>query len=102
MLKNTLLLFILIQLVSCNKSQEVLNLEIRNDHEFYYFSNGHLSKDKYAFKTIKKEGKTAGEIIRASDASVWSGIATELKKTIQTKNNVYYVSGTWARFLDNP
>jgi len=85
MLKKALLLLILIQFISCGVSQKVLDLTTKNQQEFYYFSNGHLTKSKYEFKTIKKEGLTAGEIIRASDASVWSGIATMLKNPIQIK-----------------
>jgi len=83
MLKKVALLFIFIQLISCNKSQELINLDTKNDQEFYYFSNGHLTKDKYDFTIIEKEGKTAGEIIRASDASVWTGIATKVKEPIK-------------------
>lgn len=86
MFKKTLILLILVLCYSSAKSQEVLNLSNNNNQEFYYFSNGHLTQENYTFKTIKKEGITAGEIIRASDASVWSGIATELKNPIQISN----------------
>ncbi len=65
---------------------KVINLKNSNEQQFYYFANGHLTKDKYAFKTIKKDGKIAGEIVRASDANVWSGIATGLVKPVQIKN----------------
>ncbi|NOQ92119.1 MAG: hypothetical protein GQ552_05305, partial [Flavobacteriaceae bacterium] len=86
MLKKVFLFFILIQFVSCSVNQKVLNLKKNDNQEFYYFSNGHLTQENYDFKTIKKEGNIAGEIIRASDASVWSGIATELKNPIQISN----------------
>ena len=87
MLKKIIFIAILFQLLSCGKNDiEVLNLENSKDLKFYYFSNGYLTQSKYAFKTISKEGRTAGEIIRAKDASVWAGVATELKNPIEIKN----------------
>ncbi|MEE9349154.1 MAG: sialate O-acetylesterase [Flavobacteriaceae bacterium] len=87
MLKRILFIAIIFQLFSCgNKDLEVLNLENSKDLKFYYFSNGYLSQSKYAFKTVSKDGRTAGEIIRAKDASVWTGVATELINPIEIKN----------------
>ncbi len=85
MLKKTLLPFLVLCLFSCGTHKEVLNLEKNDNQEFYYFSNGHLTQENYTFKTINKESKIAGEIVRASDASVWSGVATKLKEPIQIK-----------------
>ncbi len=90
MLKKILLLFFIVIISSCNVQQKVLNLEKKNNQEFYYFSNGHLTKSNYEFKTLQKESKTAGEIVRASDASVWSGVATTLKSPIEIKNGTKF------------
>jgi len=86
-MKKIVIIITLFQLCACTKSKNVLlDLSDKNAQEFYYFANGHLTKTKYGFKTVEKEGKTAGEIIRAKDASVWSGVATKLKTPIQLKN----------------
>ena len=53
---------------------------------FHYFANGHLSKVNYPFKLKEKAGRKAGEIIRASDAQLFSGQYYILESPIQIKN----------------
>lgn len=88
MLKKSFLLIIALQFISCEKSIQVIDLSKKQ--EFYYFSNGHLTKGNYEFQTLQREGETVGEIIRAKDARVWSGVASPLKKPIQTINGTKF------------
>lgn len=86
MIKKIFFALIALLLASCSKCLSITDLSIKEKQDFYYFSNGHLTASKYTFKTVTKEGNLAGEIIRAKDASVWSGVATTLKTPIQLKN----------------
>ena len=86
MIKKIFFALIASLLVSYSKGLSITDLSIKEKQDFYYFSNGHLTASKYTFKTVTKEGNLAGEIIRAKDASVWSGVATTLKTPIQLKN----------------
>ncbi len=77
----------------------VLNFKTENNLNFKYFSNGHLQKEHYAFKQLKKNGRVAGEIVRASDASVWSGISASLNSPIRLSEGKKFEINVWMDHL---
>jgi len=68
-------------------------------YDFEYFSNGHLEDEKYKFRSVEHDGRFAGEIVRASDASSWSGIFTFLKKPIYLSDGKQFVVDVWMDHL---
>ncbi len=77
----------------------ILNFNKENNLTYAYFSNGHLQKEQYAFKTVKKNGRVAGEIVRAADAGVWSGIATNLNAPIRLSEGKKFKIDVWMDHL---
>ncbi len=73
----------------------ILDFKKGDSFKFKYFSNGHLQKEQYAFKKVNKNGRVAGEIVRAADASVWSGLSASLNAPIRLSEGKKIEISVW-------
>ena len=67
--------------------------------KFYYFANGHLGQSGYPFKVKEIGGRKAGEVVRASDCKVFSGMYTILEKPIFISNGNRFSVDVWMDHL---
>ncbi len=67
--------------------------------EFRYFANGHLAKENYPFKILEKDGRRTGEIVRASDARLFTGMYLVLNKPIRIADGKRFSMDVWMDHL---
>ncbi|HHH50425.1 MAG TPA: glycosyl hydrolase family protein [Saprospiraceae bacterium] len=106
MLKNKIYIFFLLPLIfalqNCSPKivkHDILHFDNNIDYKLKYYANGHLSKEKYPVKILQKDGRQAVEIIKASDASIWSGMSIPLQKPIAMADGKLFSVEVWMDHL---
>lgn len=89
------------ELILAKKESDNVILDFKQGakYGFKYFSNGHLGRGKHPFTTVDKGGRNAGEVVRASDASSWSGMYSELESPIYTADGKRFLIDVWMDHL---
>ncbi len=92
--------FLLFQSCSSKITENyILKFNQDSNIKFNYFANGHLGNGVYPFKIVEKDGRYAGEVVRASDAAVYSGLYSFLPSPIYSSDGKSFAMDVWMDHL---